>query len=154
MHVVRKKLQDVFEKKDWSNRTNGPRSGHGSTLKATQQLRTALPTLFERYEVERFVDAPCGDWTWMQEIDLSQIDYLGCDIAPSLITENISKHLSDNVKFEILDITSSPLPPSDLFLCRECLFHLKFWLRWAFFENFSNSDGRYLMTTQIYNSPE
>src|SRR5215211_7808288 len=38
------------------------KSGSGSELGATETLRSYLPELFTRLKVERFLDAPCGDW--------------------------------------------------------------------------------------------
>jgi len=145
--AVRGRLQTVFAGKSWAGDGRAPRSGRGSSLEKTARLRAALPGIFARYGVTRFVDAPCGDWTWMPETDISGVEYLGADIVPELVAANAAAHSRDGVRFEVLDITSSPLPPSDLFMCRDCLFHLKFWLRWAFFENFAASDGKYLMTT-------
>lgn len=144
---MRLKLQRKFQEKTWSKTDQGPRSGPGSTLEATEKIRAALPDLFQRLEIRRFVDAPCGDWTWMQAVDLGSVDYFGGDIVPSIIEDCKKHHERDGVRFDILDITSTPLPPSDLFLCREVLFHLKFWLRWQFFRNFAASDGKYLMLT-------
>ena len=83
----------------------------------------------------------------MQMVDFNGISYLGADIVPELVEENAQRFATPEIRFAVLDITSSPLPESDLFMCRECLFHLKFWLRWAFFENYARSDGRLLMTT-------
>lgn len=144
---MRDSLQKIFDERDWSGRGKAPRSGPGSTLEATARIRSALPRIFKDYDIRRVVDAPCGDWTWMQAVDLSEVSYLGCDIAPSIVELNARQHSRENVAFDVLDITSSPLPPSDLFLCRECLFHLKWWLRWAIFENFAACEGQYLMTT-------
>ncbi len=144
---MRTELQNVFEAKTWSCGPDVPRSGPGSTLAATAPLRAALPGIFARYDIKRFIDAPCGDWFWMQHVDLNGIDYLGADISASLIAENKKHHARAGVRFDVLDVTSSALPESDLFLCRDCLFHLQFALRWAFFQNFVNSNGKYLLLT-------
>ena len=34
-----------------------------------------------------------------------------------------------------------------MMMVRDCLFHLKFWLRWAFFDNFAKSNIPYLLMT-------
>ncbi|MCX8508081.1 MAG: hypothetical protein ORN49_04245, partial [Rhodobacteraceae bacterium] len=52
-----------------------------------------------------------------------------------------------NLSFRHLDITTDPLPYSDMMMCRDCLFHLKNWLRWKVLENFATSNSRYLMLT-------
>lgn len=145
---MREKLRATFENRTWAGgRNRSPRSGPGSTLESTAALRAALPRIFTQYSVKTFLDAPCGDWFWMQTVDLSGIDYIGADISKSLVDQNTASFGKDGVRFLHLDITSDPLPPSDLLLCRDCLFHLKFWLRWQFFENFAKSQSRYLMLT-------
>lgn len=147
---MRKTLQDAFEHKDWG-RQGVPRSGPGSTLGWTRKLRAAMPGLFERYEARRFLDAPCGDWFWMKEVDLTGIDYFGYDISSSVVAENEKLYGAPDKTFGVLDITSDPLPAADLMLCRDCLFHLQFWLRWEFFDNFVRSDIRYLLLTMNHN---
>src|SRR3712207_7875432 len=47
-------------------------SGRGSELGATESLRSYLPQLFERLNIKTFLDAPCGDWNWMRQVDLSR----------------------------------------------------------------------------------
>lgn len=145
---MREFLRLAFEDKTWTGRRDKqPRSGHGSTLASTARLRKALPSVFERYSVKRFVDAPCGDWFWMQHVDLEGIEYIGGDIAKSIVEKNQTEFSRKNISFIHLDVTSDPLPECDLMMCRDCLFHLKFWLRWAFFRNFVQADIPYLMTT-------
>src|SRR3990167_7338614 len=60
-------------------------SGRGSELGATEALRTWLPELFQKLGVTSVLDAPCGDWNWMQHVDLAGIDYTGADIVASVI---------------------------------------------------------------------
>jgi hypothetical protein len=144
---MRDNLRSVFETKSWAAIGDAPRSGPGSDMAATARLRAALPGVFERYGVKTLFDAPCGDWFWMQHVDLSGITYIGADISGELIAENQSRFTAPNLGFRHLDITSDPLPQSDLMLCRDCLFHLKFWLRWKVLENFVASGSRYLMLT-------
>lgn len=147
---MRDSVRSVFENKSWAGRRNGPRSGPGSTLAATAALRAALPRIFVEYKVGTFLDAPCGDWTWMQQVDLNGIHYIGGDISTEVVTEVKDMHAAPGREFIHLDITSDALPKVDLMMCRDCLFHLKWWLRWAFFENFVESEIPYLMTTMDY----
>ncbi|MEX0305822.1 MAG: hypothetical protein AB3N12_00415 [Ruegeria sp.] len=144
---MRDGVRTAFESKSWAGR-NVPRSGPGSTLAATAPLREALPDLFERYAVKTFLDAPCGDWTWMQQVDLNGINYIGGDISLEVVQSVQEQHTAPGREFRHLDITSDPLPQADLMMCRDCLFHLKWWLRWAFFENFAQSDIPFLLTTK------
>mgnify|MGYP005855959841 CR=1 FL=1 len=150
---MRNTLQSAFAGIDWSQPNQGvPRSGPGSTLAHTVNIRADLPRLFADYNVTSFVDAPCGDWHWMQHVDLSGISYLGLDIVPDLVETNSRDYGSDGVAFALADVTSDPLPRADMLMCRDCLFHLKFWLRWAFFENFLASHTPWLLTT-VHDNP-
>lgn len=146
---MRARVQKAFEDRDWSNGGKWPVSGRGSTLENTERLRAALPGLFKKYKVKTLVDAPCGDWFWMQHVDLSGINYIGADISSKIIEANQAEFAGENREFLHLDITSDPLPEGDLFLCRDCLFHLKTWLRWEFFRNFAKSKNKYLLTTAV-----
>lgn len=147
---MRDNVRNAFESKSWSGRRRGPRSGPGSTLDATAPLRAALPRIFDTYRVKTFLDAPCGDWTWMQDVDLSGIRYIGGDISLQVVDAVKEQHGAPGREFMHLDITSDDLPKADLMMCRDCLFHLKWWLRWAFFERFVASLTPYLLTTMHY----
>lgn len=147
---MRHNLKDVFETKTWGTKEGIPRSGIGSTLAATEPLRLALPGIFERYEITSFLDAPCGDWHWMSHVDLSGVDYIGADISTEIVEQNKAAYSAPNREFTVLDITSDPLPKADMLLCRDCLFHLKHWLKATFFMNFVKSEIPYLMTTMHY----
>ncbi|MFD0860071.1 class I SAM-dependent methyltransferase [Roseovarius aquimarinus] len=144
---MRDALRDEFETKDWSGRKVESRSGSGSTLEATEALRAALPDLLKRYKVKRFLDAPCGDWFWMQHTKLGRTHYTGGDISAEVIEAVRAEHGRKNREFVHLDITSDPLPDADMMMCRDCLFHLKWWLRWKFFENFAQSGISFLLTS-------
>ena len=85
--------------------------------------------------------------TWMQQVDLSEINYTGIDSVPDMIEAHSKAHTGPGVAFICADITHDPLPQADLLMCRDCLFHLRFPLRWAFFENFVASDTPWLLTT-------
>ncbi|WP_171241412.1 hypothetical protein [Ruegeria sp. HKCCA5491] len=147
---MRNNLRGTFESLTWSGRRNNPRSGPGSILRATAPLREALPRIFDKLEVKTFLDAPCGDWNWMQNVDLEGLHYIGGDISLEVLEDVKQKHESSALEFIHLDKTSDSLPKADLMLCRDCLFHLKWWLRWAFFENFVDSDIPYLLMTMHF----
>ena len=37
------------------------------------------------------LDIPCGDFYWMKEVDLKDIEYIGADIVDELIKKNNDK---------------------------------------------------------------
>lgn len=123
-------------------------SGPGSTAEYTANIRRELPLLFERLDVERMLDAPCGDFNWFKLIEkANRPDYTGGDIVQPLIESNRSKHADEKTRFIPVDITSGKLPDVDLWLCRDCMFHLSEQQVFSALENFVRSDIRWLLTS-------
>jgi hypothetical protein len=124
------------------------RSGPGSTLRYTETLRETLPQLISALHIRRFVDAPCGDFNWMREVQFpGECTYIGVDIVPEMISLNQLKYGKDNRSFVKSDITVEPLPKGDMVFCRDCLLHLSFADIFNFLNNFVRSGAQYLMTT-------
>ena len=103
---------------------NESRSGAGSTLEETTSLRARLPHLLRRLAVRRLLDIPCGDFNWMQHVDLSGIEYVGADIVADIVARNARLYTTTDRRFVHLDLLNDALPPSDAVLCRDCLVHL------------------------------
>lgn len=142
----------IYETNNWSNPESV--SGEGSTRTNTAKLREALPGFFERRNFQTVLDAPCGDFNWMQHvIKETPITYIGGDIVKPLMDENNKNHGSDRVTFQHLDITTGSLPKADLMICRDSLFHLSYEDIFRFFANFAASDIPYLLTT-THGSPD
>src|SRR5215510_10802135 len=66
------------------------RSGPGSNLTRTAKLRHELPALLQEIGARSMLDAPCGDFNWMKDTNLSLDLYFGVDIIPDLIARNRS----------------------------------------------------------------
>jgi hypothetical protein len=123
-------------------------SGAGSTIRYTENIRKELPKLLSDLDAEVFLDAPCGDYNWMRVVAWKiKIDYIGGDIVEPLIKRNQSLYSSHNVKFINLDIVHDVLPKADLWLCRDCLFHLSNRNIMLAIDNFIRSDIPYLLTS-------
>jgi SAM-dependent methyltransferase len=123
-------------------------SGVGSELEATEALRRALPSLFRRYRVRSILDAACGDFRWMSQMDLSGMDYIGADIVTAMVDANASKYSGHNhIRFVHLDLLRDRLPSADLILCRDCLVHLSFAKVRSALHRFARSRGDYLLAT-------
>ena len=123
------------------------RSGTGSSLDATAQLRASLPPLLRSLNARRLLDVPCGDFNWMRHVDLSGIEYIGGDIVESLIEANRERYESPARSFKKVDVTRGPLPHADAILCRDCLVHLSFGNISAAFRTMKESGAEYLLTT-------
>src|SRR5215208_724486 len=101
------------------------KSGYGSTLAFTEQLRKDLRDLVQSYGITSLLDAPCGDFNWMRHTELpGGLRYIGGDIVKELVHELSLKHENGRRTFLELDISRDELPEVDLWLCRDCLFHL------------------------------
>jgi hypothetical protein len=101
-------------------------SGVGSTVEVTRDLKEALTALFRERGVRSVLDAPCGDFNWMAQVNLGSIAYHGVDIVPDLIRRNQERFGGDQRKFTTGDLRTCRLPAADLVLCRDCLVHLSY----------------------------
>jgi hypothetical protein len=136
----------IYENNFWSSSES--RSGAGSTLKYTENLRKELPNLFRKYSIEKIFDAPSGDFNWMSHLlPTVKIEYIGGDIVKPLIENLNSKHKSTNISFVHFDLIKEIPPEVDLMICRDCLFHLSFQDTKSVLENFIKSKSTYLLTT-------
>jgi len=138
----------VYEQGVWLNgQSEGARSGLGSELEATQILRERLSTVLRPLGTASLLDIGCGDFTWMQHVELGEIRYLGVDIVQSVIDSDQERFGSGNRSFQCLDAVSEPLPAADVALCREVLFHLSFADGRSLLANVRRAGIRYLIAT-------
>lgn len=121
-------------------------SGYGSTMWSTENIRARIPELIAKYNIQSMLDAPCGDYHWMQHVPLA-IQYIGADIVEPMIAVNNEKYQSDRTKFVKLNIISDPLPDVDMMLCRDVLIHFSNEDLLKFRDNFRRSNIKYLLTT-------
>jgi hypothetical protein len=123
-------------------------SGLGSETAATAAIREALPGLLQRLGARSLLDAPCGDAGWIMAC-VRDLDYMGIDIVPSLITANSLRALRGEIsaRFLVADITRDALPRTGVIFCRDCLVHLSFDNIHRAVARFRGSGSRWLLTT-------
>lgn len=135
-----------FQRNEWGSSESA--SGPGSTLEYTENIRKELPGLVEELMVRTILDAPCGDYNWFRAIDWhSDIDYIGGDIVEPLIDGNRVRFEDQRTRFMVLDVIHDPLPVRDLWLCRDCLFHLSERDIFQSLANFTRSRIPYILTS-------
>ncbi|HLP88328.1 MAG TPA: class I SAM-dependent methyltransferase [Nostocaceae cyanobacterium] len=122
-------------------------SGMGSEISYTQVTREFIAQIVSELGIKSILDAPCGDFNWMKEVDLSGIHYTGVDIVSEIIEQNQQKYAQDHINFFTKDITKDPLPQADLIICRDCLVHLPFYYGYLALKQFQATGARYLLTT-------
>ena len=123
-------------------------SGPGSTIEYTENIRKEIPKLVSDLNIKVILDAPCGDFNWFRMITWKEpITYIGADIVEPLINRNQEIYATQSINFMYLDITCDPLPQADMWLCRDCLFHLSNHDIVLVLKNFLRSNIPYLLTS-------
>jgi SAM-dependent methyltransferase len=147
------RFERIFETNLWG--ADDSRSGLGSELDATADLRAALPGFLRRHKAQSLLDIPCGDFNWISTLALD-IPYTGADIVPAIVEANERRFggPGTNRRFVRLDLTRDPLPQADVVLCRDCLVHLSYENIFGAFANIRRSGGRYLLTTTFLDHQE
>ena len=135
----------IYERQLWDSSESV--SGSGSTLEATASVRAALPGVLSSLGVRSLLDAPCGDFYWMGQLDLDLDRYVGAEIVRALVDELNRKYGDERRSFIHLDIARDPLPDADALLCRDCLLHLSNDEVLQVLDNFKLSSCTYLLTS-------
>ena len=141
----REKFLDIYKRNGFGGQESI--SGPGSSLLQTRAIRRELPALLKGLHVCSLLDAPCGDFHWMKELDPDVDRYVGADIVPDLIETNQALYGNSRRQFIVSDITRDPVPSFDLILCRDCFIHLSFKDIRRVLRNFHRSRSTYLLTT-------
>lgn len=149
----KQKFTEIYKKCGFSGE-EFPMSGIGSSLDQTEQLRQRLPLLFGEYGITSFVDASCGDFAWMEHVNLEGVQYHGFDIVRSVIEKNRLHYGRNNIQFDELDIVKQVHLRADLILCRDCLVHLSNRDALRALANFKKSGSTYLLTTTFADRSE
>ena len=94
------------------------------------------------------LDIPCGDFNWMKDVNLGDINYTGAEIVNDLINNNIKQYGRDGVRFQKLNLIKDELPKVDLVFSRDCLVHFSFEDIFSALDNLcNNSKSEYFLTT-------
>ena len=143
-------MKEIFEKiiteNVWKIGGIDTPCGQGSTIEYTTNLRKELPNFLLKHNIQSMLDAPCGDFLWMSQIDLPKnFKYFGGDISKTLIKNNKEKY--KDFEFFLFDITTDELLEVDLLLCRDCLIHFSFSDIDTFFRNLVKSKVKFILLT-------
>jgi len=142
----KQRFEAIYDKKLWGD--HGSLSGAGSSLNSTAEFRKWLIKNVPKLGISKIVDAPCGDFWWMQHVvKRLNVEYHGIDIVPSLIKNNIKQHSASNITFSTSNICYDSIPDSDLLIIRDCLFHFSFEDICKVFKNLEAVEYKYLITT-------
>ena len=142
-------MERAFQEAYLANLWGDPESvsGPGSGVVRTAAFRDQIPPLLKDLRATSLLDAGCGDFNWMRLVELPVEQYLGVDIVPELVYQNVRRCADPRHAFVLADFTRAELPRMDVILCRDCLVHFAFEDVWAALHNFERSRARWLLTT-------
>ncbi len=138
-------FRDIYAQNLWGDQESV--SGPGSNLERTSAFRAELPPLLKAIGVRTLLDAPCGDYNWMREVELEVERYIGVDIVPELIEQNQRQYETATRSFLHRDLVLDRMPRADAILCRDGLVHFPLADICAALRNFKRSGACYLLTT-------
>lgn len=142
MHEI---FNTIFKENSWGCPETA--SGYGSTKDSTQTISAALPSIIKEYQIATFLDAACGDFNWMQHVDLGIDHYTGIDLVPEMIQLNTERYGNTQRTFLARNIATDVLPQADLIFCRDCLVHHTLEDIKVILKNFILSGSTYILMT-------
>jgi 2-polyprenyl-3-methyl-5-hydroxy-6-metoxy-1,4-benzoquinol methylase len=145
MRDLKKVFTEIYESNSWTSSES--RSGLGSELISTETIRKELPEVFKKFNIKSVLDIPCGDFNWMNNVDLKEVHYIGADIVENMIEDN--KNNFKDYEFKVLDITEDDLPEVDLIFARDILGHFDYENIEKTIKNIIRSGSKYLLTTSF-----
>ena len=138
-------FESIYKENRWADSES--RSGSGSTVQATLNLRRMLPGILDGFDIRSILDIPCGDFNWMQHVPMDGIEYIGADISLSAIKANREKYGGGKTRFRVLNVVQDKLPEVDMVICRDCLVHLPLEMAFNALQNIIESGAKYILTT-------
>ena len=148
--IIKKEDENTFDRiyKNNTWRSNESKSGPGSEISRTKNIRLEIPELIKNYNIETVFDCPCGDVNWISQIFDKIPKYVGGDISKYVIIDNKKRY---NKEFIIFDLRNDKISKYDLLLVRDCLFHLSIEDIFKVLDNIKKSDVKFFLTTNFLN---
>ncbi len=143
--LMRRIFTDIYRQNVWGSPESV--SGPGSTRERAADFVQDLIGLLRNVGTKTLLDAPCGDFNWMDEVARTVEHYIGVDVVPELIEHSRRRFDASGRTFLCLDLTVDPLPRADVILCRDGLVHFSLEDIGRALQNFKKSGSTYLLST-------
>jgi len=145
------KFNETYDKNLFKG--NESKSGRGSDMDIVSPLIPKLTSLLNKYNVKTLIDAPCGDYNWINKVlvNTNINKYIGIDIVEQLIQDNIKLYSNGFSIFQKMDLVEEIPPKGDLILCRDCLVHLSFDSAKKVIKNIIESETPLILLTTFTN---
>lgn len=141
----------IYEQKLWGD--DETLSGACARLEEAQALIHLLPRLMQILDVHSLLDVGCGDFNWMQYVNLDGLSYHGIDLVDEVIASNQQRFQGPGLAFSVSDLTHDDLPAAELILIRDVWTHLSFVQIHRCMKNLLRHDFSYLLTTTYAEQP-
>ncbi len=148
-NTLKKYFSDIYTTNSFKGVES--KSGPGSEFDQTITISMMLPELIASLDVKTFCDIPCGDFNWMNKVNLSHVEYFGYDIASELVSYLKANYENDKRHFGELNIVEDEVNAFDLIFCRDLLVHLNYKDAQKAIDNICRSKSKYLLTTTFPN---
>lgn len=122
-------------------------AGYGTTKQGCRRLVEELPRIFAQYQIKSILDAACGDFYYMEDVDLTGINYIGVDFVAEQILVNQKKYPGRD--FRVLNMVADQMPTADLVISRDTLIHISNTNIKRFLQSCIESGCKYLLTTNF-----
>jgi SAM-dependent methyltransferase len=99
-------------------------SGPGSRLEENTEMIEFLECFIRVKKIKTILDIGCGDWQYMQAVDLQGCKYIGIDCVQSVVDADTAKFGNENVEFRCGDILECEFPPADMVIIKDVVIHL------------------------------
>ncbi|PCH58777.1 MAG: hypothetical protein COC19_08225 [SAR86 cluster bacterium] len=137
----------IYQDNKWRNAESA--SGTGSSMERTAIIRQELPQLLNSLNAKSLLDIPCGDFYWMQTVQLPVAEYIGADIVSAMVEKNQQAYGNSQRQFRQLNLISDTLPKVDVVLSRDALVHFSFEHIQQAIANIRRSGSTYICTTHF-----
>lgn len=151
--LKKKKIKDIFKdiyiKNFWSDKET--KSGPGSNKESTFYIKKKLHYIIKKYKIKSIVDAPCGEFSWIESvINNHNLKYTGIDIVNKITLFN-KKKSNKKINFKTKNIIEDKIPEVDLLICRDCWTHFSYKDIVDCLKNFKKAPVKYLLITGFEN---
>jgi len=149
----KKHFEEIYNRRLWGQHGN-TLSGRGSSEAFTHNDSKFISKIISDKKVQSIVDI-CGDFAWQHKfLKNYKGEYLGVDISESCLNRISKSNQLSNVNFKQLDICHDDIPCSDLFICRDVLFHLSHDDILKFFNLLKKSKTEWVIVTSFNHSDQ
>lgn len=117
--------EEIFNKIYKENIWGG--SGGGSNPENCKLWIQFIRVFIKENNIKSVVDFGCGDWQHSPLINYTELNvqYLGVECVPSLVTENTNKFSNENIQFQLINNYKDLNYKKDLLIVKDVLMHWK-----------------------------